>query len=183
MGEAKWYIVNTVVGYENKVSVLIMDEARRRGIEGAIEDIVVPTETVKRNQRGKKIDIEKKMMPGYVLIKLIPSDALWNMIRNTQYVAKFLGISNKPSEVPQREIDVVLSKIEQVKKDEEKTNIFEVGEIVKVMDGAFAGFSAIIEDINSTRNKIKVSVSIFGRETSLELSSEQVEKSKTEQPW
>lgn len=180
MSEAKWYIVNTVVGYENKAAALIKDEAIKRGLSDNIEEIVVPTEVVKKNQRGRKVDIEKKMMPGYILVKIQPSDLVWNMIRNTQYVAKFLGVSNKPKEVPQKEIEAVLCKIEEVKCDNKRVDVFEIGEIVKITDGAFAGFSAMIEYINHDKNRLKVSVSIFGRETPLELTVEQVEHTTRE---
>jgi transcription termination/antitermination protein NusG len=178
VSDSKWYIVNTVVGSENKAVRFLREEAARRGLESEIEDVVVPVETVKRSQRGKKIDVERKMMPGYVFIKLIPGDAIWNLVKNAQYVTKFLGFANKPGEVPQREIDLVLSKINEAKKEESLVDIFEVGELVEITEGAFVGFSAIIEDVNSERNLLKVLVSIFGRETSLEVGMGQVIKSR-----
>lgn len=176
MVEAKWYVVNTVVGYEAKAAALIKEETKKRGIEGDVLDVVVPTEVIKRNQRGKKVQVEKKMMPGYIFVKICPSDVVWNVIRNTQYVMKFLGVANKPSEVPEEEVNAVLHKMEEIRNDEGRSDTVDVGEMVKIIEGAFAGFSAIVEQVNLEKNKIRVSVSIFGRETPLELTKGQVER-------
>lgn len=172
----KWYIINAVVGFENKAAELIKKEADKKNISHLIEEIIVPVEVVTEVRKGKKVDVNKKILPGYILIKMDLTDEVWNMVKNIKFVAKFLGASHKPMPVPQREIDTVINKIKEVKEVKKIEDIFEIGEIVMIMEGAFESFSAAIEDVDREKKTLKVSVSIFGRETPLELTYDQVKK-------
>ena len=114
MSEFKWYIIDPMVGFEKKVAQTIEFDAGRKNLQNCIEELIVPVETVEKYSAGKKIKVEKQILPGYILIKADLTDALWNMIKNIQYVGKLLGRFNKPMVVPQSEIDVVLRRIEEV---------------------------------------------------------------------
>ena len=176
MSDVKWYVINTVVGYENKIAQLIQEEVKKHQMESLVEQVIVPIEKVNKNYRGKKVGTERKMMPGYVLVKLDLTDELWNLIKNIKYSSRCLGNMQKPSEVPQSEIDSVLSRIEEVKETAQNLDIFEIGELIKLKEGPFEGFSAIIEGVYSDKNRLEVLVSILGNETSLDLPYEHAEK-------
>ncbi len=180
MSSPKWYIVNTLVGYENKSAKLIREEAEKKGINDLIEELVIPVEVVNEIRRGKKVTYEKNIFPGYLLIKMSLNDITWNLVKSTQYVAKFLGGANKPVEVSEKEVQAILNKVAEVSRHVEVKEVYEVGEMVKIIDGAFESFSAIIEEVDNDKKKLRVSVSIFSRETPLELSFEQVERINTE---
>ncbi|WP_315759905.1 transcription termination/antitermination protein NusG [Sphingomonas sp. Y38-1Y] len=177
---ARWYIIHAYSGFENKVRDSIMSEAARMGLEQLVEAIEVPTEQVTEVRRGKKIQAERKFMPGYVLAKLQLNDDVYHLVKNTPKVTGFLGSSGKPQPVSDAEAARMLnSKEEAAAAPKQKIKVdFEIGDSVKVLDGPFASFNGMVEELDFDKAKVKVSVSIFGRATPVELDFEQVERSK-----
>lgn len=177
---ARWYIIHAYSGFEGKVRDSIMAEAARMGLEHLVEQIEVPTETVQEARRGKKIQVERKFMPGYVLAKLEMTDQVYHLVKNTPKVTGFLGSSGKPQAVSEAEASRMLnSKEEAAAAPKAKIKVdFEIGDSVKVLDGPFASFNGTVEELDFDKSKVKVSVSIFGRATPVELDFEQVERSK-----
>ena len=176
----RWYIIHAYSGFEGKVRDAIMAEASRMGLEQLVERIEVPTETVQEARRGKKVQVERKFMPGYVLAKLEMTDQVYHLVKNTPKVTGFLGSSGKPQAVSEAEAARMLnSKEEAAAAPKTKIKVdFEIGDSVKVLDGPFASFNGTVEELDFDKSKVKVSVSIFGRATPVELDFEQVERSK-----
>lgn len=177
---ARWYIIHAYSGFENKVRDSIMAEATRMGLEQLVEAIEVPTEQITEVRRGKKVQAERKFMPGYVLAKLELNDDVYHLVKNTPKVTGFLGASGKPQAVSEAEAARMLnSKEEAAAAPKQKIKVdFEIGDQVKVLDGPFASFNGLVEELDFDKSKVKVSVSIFGRATPVELDFEQVERSK-----
>ena len=175
-GRARWYIVHAYSGFEQKIKQQIEEKAIQNDIADQIEEIVIPTENVLEVRRGKKVEAEKKFFPGYLLIKMQLTDAAWHMVKNTDKVTGFLGADGKPQRVPQREVDAIFKQMEEGVSAASHGIIFEIGENVKVTDGPFDSFTGVIEEVDEEREKVKVSVSIFGRATPVELDYTQVQK-------
>lgn len=177
---ARWYIIHAYSGFEGKVRDAIMAEATRLGLERAVEQIEVPTETVTEARRGKKIAVERKFMPGYVLAKLEMTDQVYHLVKNTPKVTGFLGSMGKPQAISEGEATRMLqSKEETAAAPKQKVKVdYEIGDSVKVLEGPFASFNGIVEALDFDKSKVSVSVSIFGRATPVELNFEQVERSK-----
>ncbi|MEH3037906.1 MAG: transcription termination/antitermination protein NusG [Sphingomonas adhaesiva] len=177
---ARWYIIHAYSGFEGKVRDSIMSEAARMGLEQLVEQIEVPTETVTEARRGKKISVERKFMPGYVLAKLAMNDDVYHLVKNTPKVTGFLGSSGKPQPISDAEAARMLSsKEETAAAPKTKVKVdYEIGDAVKVLEGPFASFNGTVEELDFDKSKVKVSVSIFGRATPVELDFEQVERSK-----
>lgn len=159
----RWYVVHTYSGYENKVATNLEKMVENRRLHDLILEIKIPTETVVETKDGKKKEYERKVFPGYVLVKMVMTDESWYIVRNTRGVTGFVGTSQKPVPLTDAEIDML-----GVDKKEIKVN-YVVGENVKVNEGPLAGFLGIVEDIDSVRQKVRVKVSMFGRETTAEL--------------
>ena len=172
-----WYIIQSHSSFENKVASQIREEAEKSKILDKIEDIIVPTHDITEVKRGKRVQRKKKYFPGYILIKSEMDNQLYHLIKNLKKVSGFLGSKGSPVPVSQKEIDKILGNI----KDgvpQAKTGIeYSVGEKVQVIDGPFASFSGMVEDIDEEKLRLKVSVSIFGRPTPVDLEYNQVEKS------
>jgi len=178
---ARWYIIHAYSGFEGKVRDAIMAEATRMGLEQLVEAIEVPTETVTEARRGKKVSVERKFMPGYVLARLSMNDDVYHLVKNTPKVTGFLGPNGKPQAISDAEAARMLNSKEEAAANAPKTQIkvdYEIGDSVKVLDGPFASFNGIVEELDFDKAKVKVSVSIFGRATPVELDFEQVERSK-----
>ncbi|MFD1612495.1 transcription termination/antitermination protein NusG [Sphingomonas tabacisoli] len=178
---SRWYIIHAYSGFENKVRDAIMSEATRMGLEQLVEKVEVPTETVTEVRRGKKVQSERKFFPGYVLAKLEMNDDVYHLVRNTPKVTGFLGTNNKPQPISEAEAARILSTKEEAASAAPKTKIrvdYEIGDQVKVLDGPFASFNGVVEELDFDRSRVKVSVSIFGRATPVELEFEQVERVK-----
>ncbi len=175
-GRGRWYIVHAYSGFEHKIKQQIEEKAIQIGVVDQIEEIVVPTENVMEVRRGKKVEAEKKFFPGYLLIKMQLTDAAWHMVKNTDKVTGFLGADGKPQRVPQAEVDEIFKQMEEGVTAGTRGIIFEIGEQVKVTDGPFDSFTGTVEDVDEDREKVKVSVSIFGRATPVELDYTQVQK-------
>jgi transcriptional antiterminator NusG len=178
---ARWYIIHAYSGFEGKVRDSIMAEATRMGLDQLVEQIEVPTETITEARRGKKIAVERKFMPGYVLAKLNMNDDVYHLVKNTAKVTGFLGSSGRPQPISEAEAARILSTKEEAANAAPKAKIkvdYEIGDAVKVLDGPFASFNGTVEELDFDKAKVKVSVSIFGRATPVELDFEQVERSK-----
>lgn len=174
---AKWYIVHAYSNFENRVADDIEELKERDDLKDMIEEIKVPTEEVARVRRGKKVMSKKRFFPGYVLVKMNMNDRSHNAIRNLPRVTGFLGADNTPSPVPQKEIDRIMQQVQEGVDKPKPTISFEIGEQVRVADGPFASFNGVVEDVDEERSRLKVSVSIFGRSTPVDLEYTQVEKS------
>jgi transcriptional antiterminator NusG len=173
---ARWYVLHVYSGFEGKVAEAIRDKAQKQGIESRIEDIMVPTEEVVELKRGQKVNSERKVFPGYVLAKMDMSDEIWHLVKNTPKVTGFLGGGNKPVPISEKEAARLMTQLQEGIEKPRASITFEIGEKVKVMEGPFASFEGMVEEIDEEKGRVKVSVSIFGRATPVELEFSQVEK-------
>ena len=177
---ARWYIIHAYSGFENKVREQILADAERLNLAGLVEDVEVPTETVTEVRRGKKVQSERKFFPGYVLAKLEMTDDVYHLVKNTPKVTGFLGTNGKPQPISEAEAARILNTKEEAAaapKQQIKVD-YEIGDQVKVLEGPFATFTGVVEELDFERSRVKVSVSIFGRATPVELEFDQVELSK-----
>ncbi|MCI5061012.1 MAG: transcription termination/antitermination protein NusG [Alphaproteobacteria bacterium] len=172
----RWYVLHVYSGFENKVAEAIQEKARKLKLEDRVGEIMVPTEEVVEVKRGQRVNTERKFFPGYVLAKLDLSDEVWHMVKDTPKVTGFLGANNKPAPVSQKEAEALMQQIQEGVDSPRPSITFDIGEEVKVADGPFASFNGLVEEIDEEKAKLKVSVSIFGRATPVELEYGQVEK-------
>ena len=171
-----WYIVQSHSSFENKVAQLIKEEAEKAKISEKIEEIIVPTHDITEVRRGKRVQRKKKYFPGYVLIKSEMDNKMYYMIKNIKKVSGFLGSKGIPTPVSDKEIEKILGQIKDGVAQPKSGIEYAVGEKVQVIDGPFASFSGLVEDVDEEKSRLKVSVSIFGRPTPVELEYNQVEK-------
>jgi len=172
-----WYIVQSHSSFENKVAKLIKEESEKAKISDKIEEIVVPTHDVTEVKRGKRVQRKKKYFPGYVLIKSEMDNNIYHMIKNIKKVNGFLGSKGAPVPVSDNEIEKILGQIKDGIAQPTSSVEYSIGEKVQVIDGPFASFTGLVEDIDEDKARLKVSVSIFGRPTPVDLEYNQVEKS------
>jgi len=173
----KWYIVHAYSNFEKKVAENIREQAHAQGIDDDFSEILVPTEDVTEIRRGRKVNAERKFFPGYVLVKMELSDAAFVLVKNTPKVTGFLGSGSKPVAVSEKEVQRIIGSIEEGGEARAKPTIrFDLGEKVKVTDGPFQGFDGSVESVDEERTRLRVSVSIFGRATPVDLEYGQVEK-------
>lgn len=172
----RWYIVHAYTNFERKVADAIRERAKQAGLEHLFDEIVVPTEEVVEVRRGRKVQAERKFLPGYVLVKMEMTDPAFLLIKNTPKVTGFLGADNKAMPISDDEAMRILNQVEEGIERPKPTITFEVGEQVQVADGPFASFSGFVEEVDEERARLKVAVSIFGRPTPVELEYAQVEK-------
>jgi len=172
-----WYIIQSHSSFENKVAQIIKEEAEKAKISEKIEEIIVPTHDITEVKRGKRVQRKKKFFPSYVLIKMEMNKKLYHMIKNIQKVTGFLGTTGNPAPVTDKEIDKILGNIKEGSLVPEPIVSFDIGEQVKVCEGPFSSFTGLVEEIDEEKSRLKVSVSIFGRPTPIELEYNQVEKS------
>jgi transcription termination/antitermination protein NusG len=171
---ARWYVVHTYSGHENKVSANLKQRIETMKLSDKIFDIVVPTRNIVTVKHGKKEEQKEKIFPGYILVKMVLADDSWLAVRTTQGVTAFVGAGNKPTPISEKEVETIL-KFMQQEAPKYKTS-FVMGEAVKIVDGPFADFLGTIDAIDEEKGKVKVLVSIFGRETPVELDFLQVSK-------
>ena len=172
-----WYIVQAYSGFENKVADSIKDIMSNNSLESSLGEILVPTQKVTEVKKGKRTQRQKKYFPGYVLIKIDLNKKIYHKIKNIQKVSGFLGPEGRPLPVPENEIEKIINQANQSEINPSSGITFEIGEKVKVCDGPFASFSGLVEEIDEEKSRLKVSVSIFGRPTPVDLDFNQVEKS------
>jgi transcription termination/antitermination protein NusG len=172
----KWYIVHAYSNFEKKVAEAIREQAKSSGLEDQFSDILVPTEDVVEIRRGRKINTERKFFPGYVLVKMELTDEAYHLIKNTPKVTGFLGQGNKPHPVSEKEVQRIVGAIEEGVERPKPTIRFDLGEKIRVTDGPFASFDGVVESVDEERARLRVSVSIFGRATPVDLEYTQVEK-------
>ena len=174
---ARWYIIHAYSGFENKVRESILTEAERMGLAEAVEEVQVPTETISEVKRGKRVQVERKFMPGYVLAKLNMTDDVYHLVKNTPKVTGFLGNGGKPQAISEREAARYFGGMEEAKAAPKKqvSVDYEIGDLVKVNAGPFTSFNGIVEELDFDKSRVKVAVSIFGRATPVELGFEEVE--------
>ena len=173
--EQRWYIIHTYSGFEKKVAQAIREQAER-SMPDLFEKILVPTEEVVEMRRGQKISSERKFFPGYVLIKMVMTNESWHLVKNTSKVTGFLGTAGEPTPISQAEADRILRQVQEGVERPKPLIEFTVGEMVRVADGPFSSFNGMVEEIDEDKARVKVSVSIFGRATPVELEYSQVEK-------
>jgi len=172
----RWYIVHAYSNFEKKVADSIRDQVKQRGLANLFDEVMVPTEKVVEVRRGRKVDAERKFFPGYVLVKCELTDEVYHLIKNTPKVTGFLGADNKPMPISDAEAARILHQVQEGIERPKPSVSFEVGEQVRVSDGPFASFNGTVEEVDDSRSRLKVAVSIFGRATPVELEFGQVEK-------
>uniref|UniRef100_Q31IZ4 Transcription termination/antitermination protein NusG n=1 Tax=Hydrogenovibrio crunogenus (strain DSM 25203 / XCL-2) TaxID=317025 RepID=Q31IZ4_HYDCU len=173
----RWYVVHAYSGYENKVKKGLSEYIERAGLQDSFGQILVPSEEVVEIREGKKRTSERKFFPGYVLVQMEMNEDTWHLVKSVPQVMGFIGgTSDRPAPISQKEVDRILQKVEEgVDKPKPKV-IYEPGEMVRVIDGPFNDFEAVVEGVDYDKNKLQVSVLIFGRSTPVELEFTQVEK-------
>jgi len=171
-----WYIVQSHSSFENKVANEIREQAEKSKVSEKIDEIIVPTHDVTEVKRGKRVQRKKKYFPGYVLIKSEMNNDLYHMIKNLKKVSGFLGSKGIPVPVSDNEIERILGQIKDGIAQPKSGIEYNVGEKVQVIDGPFASFNGLVEDVDEEKSRLKVSVSIFGRPTPVDLEFNQVEK-------
>ena len=170
----RWYVVNTYSGHENKVKQNLEHRVATMGQKRAVRQVVVPTETTQELKDGQKVAVEKRTMPGYVLVKMVLNEGSWTVVKGTPGVTGFVGASNEPVPLTQAEVNRLLHR--EVAVRERKKTTYTIGETVKVISGPLSDFSGEIAEINEDASRLKVLVSIFGRETPVEVGFDQVKK-------
>ena len=172
----KWYVVNVYAGGEQRVADSIRDSAEEKGFSDFFGEILVPTEEVLEIKKGQKKTTERKFFPGYILVQMDLNEDTWHLVRSVPKVSMFLGTRGKPIPVQPAEVERIKARISDSSDKVKYSVMYEVGDTVKVCDGPFASFSGVVEEVDEVKSRLKVSVSIFGRPTNVELGFEQVEK-------
>jgi len=173
-GERHWYIVHTYAGYEDRVENALKQRIKYMDAENKIFQVVIPKEDEIEIRSGQRRTVTKKMFPGYVLVQMKLDDESWHVVRNTPGITGFVGSGNKPTPIPEKEVNVILK---QMTEGSPQVRVgFRKGESIRVVDGPFTDFVGVVDDINVGKGKVKVLLTLFGRETSVELDFLQVEK-------
>lgn len=172
----RWYVLHVYSGFEKKIATQIKETAAQKGLEDQIEEVMVPTEEVVEIRRAQKVNAERKFFPGYVLVKMNLTDETWHLVRDIPKVTGFLGSKMRPTPISEAEAVRMLRQAQEGTEHRRPAILFEIGEQVRVADGPFTSFNGVIEDVDEDKGRVKVSVSIFGRSTPVELEYTQVEK-------
>ena len=172
----RWYVIHVFSGFERKVADSIEEQARQSHLSDEIEKVLVPMEEVVEMRRGEKVNAERKFFPGYVLVNMDMSDESWHLVMNTPKVTGFLGSRGRPTPITEAEVNRIIHQVEEGIERPKPSVTFDVGEQVRVSDGPFASFNGLVENVDEDKARLKVSVSIFGRATPVELEYSQVEK-------
>ena len=172
----RWYVVHVYSGFEKKIAQQVKEQAAQKGLADMVDEVLVPAEDVVEVRRGQKINAERKFFPGYVLVKMELTDQTWHLIKDTPKVTGFLGTKTRPSPITDAEADRILKQSAEGVERARPAVLFEVGEQIRVADGPFTSFNGTVEEVDEEKGRVKVSVSIFGRSTPVELEYGQVEK-------
>jgi transcriptional antiterminator NusG len=172
----KWYGVHTYSGFENKVRLNLLESIKNEKVEDFFEEILIPSETVVELKKGEKKTSSRKFFPGYILVRMILTDETWHIVKETAKVTGFVG-GNAPFPIAEEEVLKITRRMEEGAEKPRPKVLFEVGEVVRVVDGPFLNFSGVVEDVKPDKGKLRVTVTIFGRATPVELEFMQVEKS------
>lgn len=177
MDKKRWYVVHAYSGYEKRVMSALKERIELHGMQDLFGDVLVPTEEVVEIRDGKKRKSERKFYPGYVLVQMVMNDETWHLVKNTPRVMGFIGgTADKPAPITEREAQEILQRVESGADKPRPKTVFEPGEMVRVIDGPFADFNGVVEEVNYEKNRLQVAVLIFGRSTPVELEFTQVEK-------
>jgi transcriptional antiterminator NusG len=176
-GNKRWYVVHAYSGMEKSVQRALVERIERAGMQDKFGQILVPTEEVIEVKNGQKSVTERRFFPGYVLVEMEMTDETWHLVKNTSKVTGFIGgKSNKPTPIPPHEVDKIMQQMQEgIEKPRPKV-LYEVGELVRIKDGPFTDFNGNVEEVNYEKSRVRVSVTIFGRATPVELEFGQVEK-------
>jgi len=173
----QWYVIHAYSGYESYVVKALNERIRLKGMEDSFGEIIVPTEEVVEMRSGQKRKSDRKFFPGYVLVQMIMNDETWYLVKSVPRVLGFIGgTSNRPVPITDKEAQAILQRVEEGETKPRPKVLFEPGEVVRVTEGPFADFNGVVEDVNYEKSRLRVSVSIFGRSTPVELEFGQVEK-------
>ena len=174
----RWYVVHAYSGYENKVKKMLQEHVERAGMQDKFGEMLVPSEEVVEIRDGKKYTSDRKFFPGYVLVQMEMDEAAWHLVKGVPQVLGFIGgTSDRPAPISQKEVDRILERMQEGSDKPRPKVMYEPGEMVRVIDGPFKDFEAVVEEVDYSKNKLQVSVLIFGRSTPVELEFAQVEKS------
>ena len=172
----RWYVVHVFSGSEKKMAQAILEQATANGVEDQIADVMVPTEEVVEVRRGAKVQAERKFFPGYILVNMELTDAAWSVVQSQPRVTGFLGGKGRPVPITNAEAERLIKQMDEGVERPRSTLSFDVGEEVRVIEGPFESFNGVVEEADDEKERLKVSVSIFGRSTPVELEYSQVER-------
>ena len=172
----QWYIVHTYSGFEERVKENLQQRIDALGMREKFGEIKIPTETLVEMKSGKKREVQRKFFPGYILVEMEMSDDAWHLVKNTPKVTGFVGTGKKPTPLTQEEVEQILTQVVTTKEKPKPKHVYEHGEHVRIIDGPFTNFTGVVEEVNLDRNTLKVMVTIFGRQTPVELDFSQVQK-------
>ena len=172
----KWYVVNVYSGFEQRVRDSICEMAQKRDLASMFGEVLIPKEEVIEIKKGEKVKSERKFFPGYILVQMVLTDDTWHFVRNIPKVSGFLGAKGKPQPISNAEVQRIVKNVEDNANIAKHSITYEVGDAVTVRDGPFASFQGTIEEVDQEKERVKVSVSIFGRPTNVDLSFVQIEK-------
>ncbi len=172
----RWYVVHVYSGFEKKVADFIKEQAIISNLDDLLEDVLVPMEEVIEMRRGQKVTAERKFFPGYILIHMELTDETWHLVSNTPKVTGFLGTGKRPTPISNKEAARILHQVQEGVERPKPSISFEIGEQVRVSDGPFTSFNGMVDSVDEEKARLKVTVSIFGRATPVELEYSQVEK-------
>ena len=175
--QKRWYVVHAISGFEKYVMQMLTERIRLEHLEDRFGEILVPTEEVVELRAGQKRKSERKFFPGYVLVEMTMDDETWHLVKSIPKVLGFIGgTSDKPAPISVKEVETILQRIQDSSEKPKPKVLFEVGEVIRVIDGPFADFNGVVEEVNYEKNRLRVAVMIFGRSTPVELQFDQVEK-------
>lgn len=173
--DKKWYVVHTYSGYENRAKQCLVDRIQSEGMAELFGDILVPTEKVVEVRGGTKRTTQRKFFPGYIIVNMVLNDDTWHLVKGTQKITGFVGDARHPRPLPEREVRRLTQQIEEGTVRAKPKQVFDQGSNVRIVEGPFANFTGVVDEVNADKQKLRVLVSIFGRSTPVELDFTQVE--------